>query len=72
MFSQMDVYLNNKLVSFNTNNYPWKAYFKTILFSEKDELNSQREISVMPMHTMEGILDWSCDMDTHSKVQSLS
>lgn len=43
MFSQMDVYLNNKLVSFNTNNYPWKAYFKTILFSGKDELNSQKQ-----------------------------
>lgn len=43
MFSQMDVYLNNKLVSFNTNNYPWKAYFKTILFSGKDELYSQKQ-----------------------------
>ncbi|XP_061170290.1 uncharacterized protein F54H12.2-like [Saccostrea echinata] len=43
MFSQMDVYLNNKLVSFNTNNYPWKAYFKTILFSGKDELDSQKQ-----------------------------
>ncbi|XP_062613735.1 uncharacterized protein F54H12.2-like [Saccostrea cucullata] len=43
MFSQMDVYLNNKLVSFNTNNYPWKAYLKTILFSGKDELNSQKQ-----------------------------
>nr|XP_034317018.1 uncharacterized protein F54H12.2-like [Crassostrea gigas] len=42
MFSQMDVYLNNKLVPFNTN-YPWKAYFKTILFSGKDELNSQKQ-----------------------------
>lgn len=43
MFSQMDVYLNNKLVSFNTNNYPWKAYLKTILFSGKDELYSQKQ-----------------------------
>lgn len=32
MFSQMDVYLNNKLVSFNTNNYPWKAYLKTFIW----------------------------------------
>lgn len=32
MFSQMGVYLNNKLVSFNTNSYPWKAYLKTVLF----------------------------------------
>lgn len=43
MFSQMDVYLNNKLVSFNTNNYPWKAYLKTILFSGTDELYSQKQ-----------------------------
>lgn len=43
MFSQMDVYLNNKLVSFNTNNYPWKAYLKTILFCGKDELESQKQ-----------------------------
>lgn len=35
----MDVYLNNKLV----NNYPWKAYLKTILFSGKDELYSQKQ-----------------------------
>lgn len=43
MFSQMDVYLNNMLVSFNTNNYPWKAYLKTLLFSGKDELYSQKQ-----------------------------
>lgn len=43
MFSQMDVYLNNKLVSFNTNNYPWKAYLKTVLFFGKDELDSQKQ-----------------------------
>lgn len=43
MFSQMDVYLNNKLVSFNTNNYPWKAYLKTVLFCGKDELDSQKQ-----------------------------
>lgn len=43
MFSQMDVYLNNKLVSLNTNNYPWKAYIKTILFSGRDELLSQKQ-----------------------------
>ena len=43
MFSQMDVYLNNKLVSFNTNNYPWKAYLKTILFGGRDELDSQKQ-----------------------------
>ncbi|XP_061170293.1 uncharacterized protein F54H12.2-like [Saccostrea echinata] len=43
MFSQMDVYLNNKLVSFNTNNYPWKAYLKTVLFSGEEELSSQKQ-----------------------------
>ncbi|XP_061170583.1 uncharacterized protein F54H12.2-like [Saccostrea echinata] len=43
MFSQMDVYLNNKLVSFNTNNYPWKAYLKTVLFGGKEELSSQKQ-----------------------------
>lgn len=42
MFSQMDVYLNNKLVSFNTNNYPWKANLKTVLFGGKEELSSQK------------------------------
>ena len=35
MFSQM--------VSFNTNNYPWKAYLKTVLFGGKDELSSQKQ-----------------------------
>lgn len=41
MFSQIDVYMNNKLVSVNSNNYPWKAYFKVILSSGSDEQNSQ-------------------------------
>ena len=26
MWSQMDVYMNNKLVSVHTSNYPWKRY----------------------------------------------
>ncbi|KAK3105954.1 hypothetical protein FSP39_009422 [Pinctada imbricata] len=47
MFSQMDVYLNNKLVSFNTNNYPWKAYMKTILYSGRDELLSQKQSELL-------------------------
>uniref|UniRef100_A0A8W8MLR8 Uncharacterized protein n=1 Tax=Magallana gigas TaxID=29159 RepID=A0A8W8MLR8_MAGGI len=48
MFSQMDVYLNNKLVSFNTNNYPWKAYLKTILFCGKTNwiLKSNQNCSI--------------------------
>lgn len=51
MFSQMDVYLNNKLVSFNTNNYPWKAYMKTILFSGRDELLSQKQAELFIKET---------------------
>lgn len=39
----MDVYLNNKLVSFNTNNYPWKSYLKTVLFGGKEEISSQKQ-----------------------------
>ncbi|XP_063438723.1 uncharacterized protein F54H12.2-like [Mytilus trossulus] len=41
MFSHIDIYMNNKLISINSNNYPWKAYFKTILSSGNDEQNSQ-------------------------------
>lgn len=41
MWSQIDVYMNNKLVSVNTSNYPWKAYIKTILNSGADEQKSQ-------------------------------
>lgn len=41
MFSHIDVYMNNKLVSVNSNNYPWKAYFKVMLSSGNDEQKSQ-------------------------------
>ena len=41
MWSQVDVYMNNKLVSLNSSHYPWKAYIKTILSSGSDEQNSQ-------------------------------
>lgn len=41
MFSHVDVYMNNKLISVNSNNYPWKAYFKVILSSGSDEQQSQ-------------------------------
>lgn len=41
MFSHIDVYMNNELVSVNSNNYPWKAYFKVILSSGSDEQNAQ-------------------------------
>ena len=33
--------MNNKLVSLNTPNYPWRAYFNTILTSGTDEQKSQ-------------------------------
>lgn len=41
MFSHIDIYMNNKLILVNSNNFPWKAYFKTILSSETDEQTSQ-------------------------------
>ncbi|XP_033728984.1 uncharacterized protein F54H12.2-like [Pecten maximus] len=41
MWSQIDIYMNGKLVSLNTNNYPWKAYLKTILSSGTDATKSQ-------------------------------
>lgn len=41
MFSHIDIYMNNKLISVNSNNFPWKAYFKTILSSGSDEQQSQ-------------------------------
>ena len=36
MFSQIDVYFNEKLMSQNVNNYPWKAYLKVLLSSGVD------------------------------------
>lgn len=41
MWSQVDIYMNNKLVSLNTSNYPWKAYLKTVLNSGTEEQGSQ-------------------------------
>lgn len=41
LWSQIDVYMNNKLVSLNTSHYPWKAYFKQILSSGGDTTTSQ-------------------------------
>lgn len=41
MFSHIDIYMNNKLISVNSNNYPWKAYFKVMLSSGSDEQKSQ-------------------------------
>lgn len=36
MWSQIDVYMNGKLVSLNTSYYPWKAYLKLILSGGDD------------------------------------
>lgn len=41
LFSHIDIYMNNKLVSVNSNNYPWKAYLKVVLSSDKEEQESQ-------------------------------
>lgn len=41
LWSQIDTYMNGKLVSLNTNYYPWKAYLKIILSSGQDVSNSQ-------------------------------
>ena len=40
LFSHIDVYMNNKLVSVGAN-FPWKANFKVILSSGSDEQKSQ-------------------------------
>ncbi|XP_033731756.1 uncharacterized protein F54H12.2-like [Pecten maximus] len=41
IWSQVDTYMNGKLVSLNTNNYPWKAYLKVLLSSGEDVTQSQ-------------------------------
>ena len=41
LFSHIDIYMNNKLVSVNSNNYPWKAYMKVVLSLGKEEQESQ-------------------------------
>jgi len=41
MWSQIDTYMNGKLVSLNTNYYPWKAYLKLILSTGEDASDSQ-------------------------------
>ena len=41
MWSQIDVYMNGKLVSLNTSYYPWKAYLKLLLSSGGDASESQ-------------------------------
>ncbi|XP_069108949.1 uncharacterized protein F54H12.2-like [Argopecten irradians] len=41
MWSQIDTYMNGKLVSLNTSNYPWKAYLKVLLSSDTSVTESQ-------------------------------
>jgi hypothetical protein len=41
MWSQIDTYMNGKLVSLNTSYYPWKAYLKLVLSNGGDVSNSQ-------------------------------
>lgn len=41
LWSQIDTYMNGKLVSLNTNYYPWKANLKIILSSGTDGSESQ-------------------------------
>jgi len=40
-WSQIDTYMNGKLVSLNTNNYPWKAYLRLLLSGGEDVAESQ-------------------------------
>ena len=41
MWSQIDTYLNGKLVSLNTSYYPWKACLKLLLSNGSDIARSQ-------------------------------
>ena len=41
MWSQIDTYMNGKLVSLNTSYYPWKAYMKLLLSNGGDVGHSQ-------------------------------
>ena len=41
MWSQLDTYMNGKLVSLNTSYYPWKAYLKLLLSNGNDIATSQ-------------------------------
>lgn len=41
LWSQVDTYMNGKLVSLNTSYYPWKAYLKLLLSSGREASDSQ-------------------------------
>jgi hypothetical protein len=38
MWSQIDITMNGKLISLNSNNYPWKSYIKNISSLSNDDL----------------------------------
>lgn len=46
LWSQIDTYMNGKLVSLNTNYYPWKSYLKIILSSGTDGSESQLQFQL--------------------------
>lgn len=58
MWSQIGVYMNNELVSLNTNYYPWKAHLKTTLSSGSDEQMSQLQNQLHPMNTTDPVPAW--------------
>ena len=41
MWSQIDTYMNGKLISLNTSYYPWKAYLKLLLSNGSDIAHSR-------------------------------
>ena len=49
IWSQIDTYMNGKLVSLNTNYYPWKAYLKQILSCGYDADSSQLQSQLFIM-----------------------
>lgn len=53
MWSQEDVYMNNKLVSLNSSHYPWKVYLKTVLSSGSDEQHSRLQNQLFFMDFIE-------------------
>lgn len=53
MWSQVDTYLNGKLVSLNTSYYPWKAYLKLLLSNGQDIGRSQLQSQLYYLDDMD-------------------
>ncbi|OOZ35807.1 hypothetical protein, partial [Solemya elarraichensis gill symbiont] len=51
LWSQIDVYANNKLVSLHGSHYPWKAYLKTILSRGNPALETQMQSQLFFLDT---------------------